>query len=122
MLSLGMLAARHFSKTIRRRGFMSGSPPANFAAMAISLLNFEKILPRLASIAPLKCLTFAHLLCPAIDKKFLFSNVIASAVLFNMYRRAIAENLGNARRNLRRVIAYAHYRVSSQLPGMLQHL
>ena len=32
--------------------------------MVISLLSFEKIFPRFASIAPLKCLTFAHLLCP----------------------------------------------------------
>jgi hypothetical protein len=30
------------------------------------LLSLAKIFPRLASIAPLKCLTFAHLLCPAI--------------------------------------------------------
>ena len=43
---------------------MFGSPPPSLAAMVISLLSFEKIFPRLASIAPLKCLTFAHLLCP----------------------------------------------------------
>src|SRR5262245_39462166 len=66
MLSLGILAARHLSNTMRSRGFMSGSAPPNFAAMLISLLSLEKILPRLASIAPLKCLTLAHLLCPAI--------------------------------------------------------
>src|SRR6185369_4940741 len=58
--------ARHLSKTIRSRGFLSGSPPISLAAIAISLANLEKIRPRLASIAPLKCLTFAHLLCPAI--------------------------------------------------------
>ena len=34
--------------------------------MAISLLSFEKIFPRFASIAPLKVLTFDHLLCPDI--------------------------------------------------------
>src|SRR6266516_7306244 len=66
MFSLGMLAARHLSSTMRRRGFILGSPPPILAAMVISLLSFEKILPRLASMAPLKCLTFAHLLCPAI--------------------------------------------------------
>src|SRR5262252_871556 len=66
MLSLGMFAARHLSSTIRRRGFIAGSAPPILAAMAISLLSLEKILPRLASIAPLKCFTLAHLLCPAI--------------------------------------------------------
>src|SRR5689334_3260908 len=68
MLSIGMLAARHFSSTIRSRGFMFASPPPIFAAMEISLLSLAKILPRLASNAPLKCLTFAHLLCPAINQ------------------------------------------------------
>ena len=68
MLSLGMLAARHLSRTMRSRGFRAGSPPPILAAMLISLLNFEKILARFASMAPLKCLTFAHLLCPAIAK------------------------------------------------------
>src|SRR5882672_498966 len=66
ILSLGMFAARHFNSAIRKRGFILGSPPPIFAAIEISLLNFEKILPRFASIAPLKCFTFAHLLCPAI--------------------------------------------------------
>src|SRR5439155_27173595 len=66
ILSMGMLAARHLSRTMRSLGFMFGSPPPIFAAMEISLLNLAKILPRLASSAPLKCLTFAHLLCPAI--------------------------------------------------------
>src|SRR5215475_8696645 len=61
-----MLAPRQRKSTMRRRGFMLGSPPPNLAATKISLLSLEKILPRLASIAPLKCLTLAHLLCPAI--------------------------------------------------------
>ena len=64
MLSLGMLAPRHLSSTMRSRGFMAGSPPPILTAMVISLLSLEKILPRLASIAPLKCFTLAHLLCP----------------------------------------------------------
>ena len=41
---------------MRKRGFMSGSPPPILAAMVISLPSLEKIFPRLASIAPLKCL------------------------------------------------------------------
>jgi hypothetical protein len=49
---------------MRRRGFMPGSPPPILAAMVISRPNLAKIFPRLASIAPLKCLTLAHLLCP----------------------------------------------------------
>src|SRR5215471_14970344 len=51
---------------LRRRGLPLGSPPPLFAAMEISFDNLLKILPRLASIAPLKRLTFDHLLCPAI--------------------------------------------------------
>ena len=58
----GMFAARHLSNTMRKRGFISASPPPSLAAMVISLASLEKIRPRLASIAPLKCLTFAHLL------------------------------------------------------------
>ena len=36
-------------------------------ATVISLISLVKILPRLASIAPLNRLTFDHLLCPAMD-------------------------------------------------------
>src|ERR1041385_5940053 len=70
-----MFAARHFNNTMRSRGFIAGSAPASLAAMLISLLSLEKIFPRLASIAPLKCLTFAHLLCPAIVQEFQFRSV-----------------------------------------------
>src|SRR4029434_8015699 len=66
MLSLGMLWARAASIALRRRGLPFGSPPPLFAARVISFDNLLKILPRLASIAPLKRLTFDHLLCPAI--------------------------------------------------------
>src|SRR6187551_3751256 len=66
MLSLGMLWARAARMALRRRGLPFGSPPPLFAAIVISLENLLKILPRLASIAPLKRLTFDHLLCPAI--------------------------------------------------------
>jgi len=42
----------------------------------ISLDNLLKILPRFASIAPLKRLTFDHLLCPAMDADLLFGNEV----------------------------------------------
>ena len=46
-------------------GFASGSPePPMRAATVISLINFVKILPRLASAAPFLCLIDDHLLCP----------------------------------------------------------
>src|SRR4029434_8667588 len=65
MLSFGMLWSRAVWIALRRRGLPEGSPPPVFAAMLISFDNLLKILPRLASIAPLKRLTFDHLLCPA---------------------------------------------------------
>src|SRR5262245_21190648 len=61
-----MLWARAAKMALRRRGLPFGSPPPVFAARVISFDNLLKILPRLASIAPLKRLTFDHLLCPAI--------------------------------------------------------
>src|SRR5436189_6298554 len=73
MLSLGMFAPRHLSRTMRRRGFMPGSALPSLAAIEISLLSLEKIFPRLASIAPLKCFTFAHLLWPAMAQYSVFS-------------------------------------------------
>src|SRR6266576_1038384 len=66
-LSLGMLWARAAWMALRNRGLAFGSPPPVFAAMLISLDNLLKIWPRLVSMAPLKRLTFDHLLCPAID-------------------------------------------------------
>src|SRR4029453_14032541 len=66
MLSFGILCARAAWMGLRRRGLPFGSPPPLFAAMVISFDNLLKILPRFASIAPLKRLTFDHLLCPAI--------------------------------------------------------
>src|SRR6476620_9484877 len=72
MLSLGMLWARAARMALRRRGLPFGSPPPLFAAIVISLENLLKILPRLASIAPLKRLTFDHLLCPAIGVRSYF--------------------------------------------------
>src|SRR5438477_12909515 len=66
MLSFGMLCARATWIALRKRGLPLGSPPPVFAEMVISFDNLLKILPRLASIAPLNRLTFDHLLCPAI--------------------------------------------------------
>ena len=62
MLSAGMFTALAFSTTVRRRGFMPGSPPPMRAATVISLMIFVKAAPRLASVAPFLCLMVAHLL------------------------------------------------------------
>src|SRR5271157_2522039 len=63
MLSAGMFSALAATIAVRRRGFVSGSPPL-FAAIAISLMRRVKILPRLASSAPFLCLIVAHLEWP----------------------------------------------------------
>src|SRR2546425_5898954 len=72
MLSLGILCARGAWPALRSRGFQFGSQPPVFAAILISFDNLLKILPRFASIAPLKRLTFDHLLCPAIGMRSCF--------------------------------------------------
>ena len=53
---------------VRRRGFMSGSPPPARAATVSSLMRRVKILPRLASRAPFLCLIEAHLEWPDMCK------------------------------------------------------
>src|SRR5258708_22618439 len=63
MLSGGMFSALAARTAVRRRGFISGSPPL-FAAIEISLMRRVKILPRLASSAPFLCLIVAHLEWP----------------------------------------------------------
>src|SRR5436305_6264515 len=68
-----MLWARAAMIALRRRGLALGSPPEVFAASVISFDSLLKILPRLASIAPLKRLTFDHLLCPAIGVRSYFN-------------------------------------------------
>src|SRR5262245_16423116 len=60
MFSAGMLAALASAMIVRRRGFMSGSPPPVRAATVSSLMRRVKILPRLASSAPFLCLIEAH--------------------------------------------------------------
>src|SRR6516165_10716642 len=80
ILSLGMLCALAARMALRRRGLALGSPPPAFGASVISLDNLLKILPRLASIAPLKRLTFDHLLCPAIGVRSYLKLKLASSV------------------------------------------
>src|SRR5882724_10536632 len=64
MFSAGMLADLASPMIVRRRGFMSGSPPPARAATVNSLMRRVKILPRLASSAPFLCLIDAHLEWP----------------------------------------------------------
>src|SRR6516164_951030 len=64
MFSRGMLFALASATIVRRRGFMSGSPPPARAATANSLIRRVKILPRFASAAPFLCLMECHLECP----------------------------------------------------------
>src|SRR5580692_10202974 len=65
ILSAGMFSDFAARMAVRRRGFMSGSPP-DFAAIAISLMRRVNILPRLASSAPFLCLIVAHFEWPDI--------------------------------------------------------
>src|SRR5215468_2455193 len=64
MFSRGMLFALASAMMVRRRGFMSGSPPPARAATANSLIRRVKTLPRFASAAPFLCLMECHLECP----------------------------------------------------------
>src|SRR5450759_1467872 len=73
MLSAGMFSAFAATMAVRRRGFMSGSPP-DLAAIAISLMRRVKILPRLASSAPFLCLMVAHFEWPDIAVPRLLSS------------------------------------------------
>src|SRR5882672_7677216 len=66
ILSPGMFAAFADSMAARRRGLPPGSPPPIRAAIVISLMILVKILPRLASRAPLTCLILLHLEWPDI--------------------------------------------------------
>src|SRR6187401_1760111 len=53
---------------VRKRGFISGSPPPPRAATVNSLIRRVKILPRLASRAPFLCLIEAHFEWPDMSK------------------------------------------------------
>src|SRR3954465_2878079 len=67
MLSAGMFSAFAAAIAVRSRGFPSGSPPPDLAAIAISLIRRVKILPRLASSAPFLCLIVAHFEWPDME-------------------------------------------------------
>jgi len=64
MFSAGIFSALAARIAVRSRGLPSGSPPPPFAAIVISLMRRENILPRLASVAPFLCLIVAHFECP----------------------------------------------------------
>src|SRR5215217_3602600 len=68
MLSAGMLTDFASAMIVRRRGFMSGSPPPLRAATVSSLMMRVKILPRFASAAPFLCLMVCHLEWPDMQK------------------------------------------------------
>src|SRR5215213_945529 len=68
MFSRGMLLAFASAMMVRRRGFISGSPPPLRAATDNSLMMRVKILPRLASAAPFLCLIVCHLEWPDMRK------------------------------------------------------
>src|SRR5207244_484743 len=91
MLSLGMLSARAVWIALRKRGLPFGSPPPVFAAILISFDNLLKIWPRFVSIAPLKRLTFDHLLCPDIPG-FPIIVCLTSKIPTNTPRPADVEN------------------------------
>src|SRR6202044_879358 len=78
MLSAGMLAAFASVTALRRRGFISGSPPPLRAAIIISLIMRVNAFPRLASVAAFLCLMVAHLECP--DMVNSFGSRVASSV------------------------------------------
>src|SRR4029079_16101700 len=68
MFSRGRLLAFASATIVRRRGFMSGSPPPARAATVSSLIRRVKIFPRLASAAPFLCLIECHLEWPDMSK------------------------------------------------------
>src|SRR6188474_3982447 len=68
MFSRGMLLALASATIVRRRGFMSGSPPPARAATVSSLIRRVKTLPRFASAAPFLCLMVCHLEWPDMVK------------------------------------------------------
>ena len=60
MLSFGICAAFALAISVRSVGLLSGLPPFALTTMVISLPSFEKILPFLASAAPLARLIVAQ--------------------------------------------------------------
>src|SRR5438105_15542546 len=81
MLSFGMLWARAERMALRSRALPFGSPPPVLAAMVSSRESLLKSAPRFVSSAPLKRLTFDHLLCP--DMRWEFCEIAGqTCVLF----------------------------------------
>src|SRR5215469_2636702 len=74
MLSAGMFSALAAATAVRKRGFLSTSPPL-FAAMLISFNSRVKILPRLASSAPFLCLMVAHLEWPDMREPRIYDDI-----------------------------------------------
>src|SRR6266403_1967041 len=115
MLSFGMLCVRAAWIALRRRGLPFGSPPPRFAAMVISFDNLLKILPRLASIAPLKRLTFDHLLCPAIGVRSYLNLKLATSVHLAREMTCEGRNLPRqliARKLISSIAAHVSWRAS----------
>src|SRR5579875_950681 len=78
MLSAGIFSALAAALAVRRRGLPSGSPPPALAATVISLIRRVKILPRLASSAPVLCLIVAHFEWP--DMRYLCVDFAAGPI------------------------------------------
>src|ERR1039457_7073717 len=98
MLSAGMFSDFAARIAVRRRGFMSGSPP-DLAAIAISLMRRGKIFPRLASSAPFLCLIVAHFEWPDIALPHLWRTKI-SLILRTDFRTTDSARGGNHRISL----------------------
>jgi hypothetical protein len=64
MLSLGIIACFALLKAAANLPLIAASAPPARMDEIISSEILEKSLPRLASFAPLVCLTLLHLLCP----------------------------------------------------------
>src|SRR5689334_2094534 len=88
MFSRGMLFALASATMVRRRGFMSGSPPPARAATVNSLMSRVKIFPRLASAAPFLCLMECHLEWPDITGKFYQRSVEQAVPMFSVREMA----------------------------------
>src|SRR5262245_33680659 len=69
MFEAGMFTFFAAAIAVRSRGFASGSPPPWRAAIVISLMYFENILPRAWSVAAFLRLIVAHLECPDMEPR-----------------------------------------------------
>src|SRR4051812_39588214 len=115
MLSAGMLACFASAMMVRRRGFMSGSPPPCRAATVSSLIRRVNTLPRLASAAPFLCLMVCHLEWP--DMSFLFLETRPRGPKFLARARPALAAPAGSRHGEARLVGNAQ-----QIPGPPQHL